>query len=218
MKQVNIKVCGLAHTENIHEVAATRPDYMGFIFYAKSPRYAVSLNVGVMKELGSMAITTGVFVDAEIADVVKTAEKYSLRAIQLHGIETPAYCQELRVQLPKIELIKAFGVDSAFNFQRLLAYEDCVDYFLFDTQSAAKGGTGKRFDWSLLLNYADSKPYFLSGGIGPEDVSEIKAIGDPRLYAVDINSRFEVSAGVKDASMAREFIQNIRSVNRLNIK
>ena len=119
-----------------------------------------------------------------------------LDAVQLHGTESPAFCREILTL--NVEVIKAFGVDEHFDFNILNEYTDSVDYFLFDTRTPAHGGSGKLFDWTLLQQNKTTKPFFLSGGIDIEQLDEIRQIDDSRLYAIDVNSRFEISPGMKD--------------------
>jgi phosphoribosylanthranilate isomerase len=201
-----LKICGMKVPSNILEVAALRPAYMGFIFYKGSKRYIADLPAGVIDALPSSIKKTGVFVDASLEEVVAAIAVYSLDAVQLHGNESEAYCKALKDAENKVEIIKAFGVDEEFDFGRLGSYADVVDYFLFDTKTEGHGGSGLSFSWELLQKYTLAKPYFLSGGIGLEALSEVQNITDPRLYAVDVNSRFELEPGVKDITKLKEII------------
>jgi phosphoribosylanthranilate isomerase len=151
--------------------------------------------------------TTGVFVDEEIEVVKAHIYKYNLKAVQLHGHESADYCKDIKAT--GVELIKAFGVNENFDFQQLEAYLNVVDKFLFDTQTPQHGGSGKVFDWMLLATYPFDKPYFLSGGIDLVHVAAIKQITDPRLYAIDVNSKFELAPGLKDVEKLKEFFKEI---------
>ena len=197
----------MRQASNIAAIAELQPDYMGFIFYQKSPRFISEVSSELIKYVPASIKTTGVFVDEELEVVKFYLIKYNLKAIQLHGKESVAYCEALKST--GIEVIKAFGVNEDFEFDQLKAYDHAVDYFLFDTQSPVHGGSGKVFDWSLLANYHLEKPYFLSGGIGPEQVTMIKEINDPRLYAIDVNSKFEIEPGLKDPIKLAEFVKAI---------
>lgn len=187
---MKIKVCGMKYPENISAVAALQPDYMGFIFYPQSPRFAAELDI-----VEASALKTGVFVDENEGKVKKLVGKYQLDAIQLHGSETPQYCKLFK---GKVTVIKAFGVDENFDFEKLNDYEGCVDYFLFDTKTGKHGGSGQTFDWYLLNKYKLNVPFFLSGGLSLENMEEVKAIDHPQFYGVDLNSRFEIEPGLKD--------------------
>ena len=187
---MKIKVCGMKYPENISAVAALQPDYMGFIFYPQSPRFAAELDI-----VEASALKTGVFVDENEGKVKKLVGKYQLDAIQLHGSETPQYCKLFK---GKVTVIKAFGVDENFDFEKLNDYEGCVDYFLFDTKTGKHGGSGQTFDWYLLNKYKLNVPFFLSGGLSLENMEEVKAIDHPQFYGVDLNSRFEIAPGLKD--------------------
>ena len=209
MKRPELKICGMLHPENIAEVAALQPDYLGFIFFKGSKRYAAGLDPEVVKALPQQIRRTGVFVNEAAEVVLELVHQYGLNAVQLHGAESPEYCREIAQYVkaiqPEFKVIKSFGVNVEFDFQQLEAYLGVVDYFLFDTQTPDHGGSGKKFDWSLLDKYKLDVPYFLSGGIGPESVEALNGISDPRLLAIDINSRFELEAGLKDAGKLKEF-------------
>ena len=188
----------MKYVENIKSIADLNPDYLGFIFYDRSKRNFT----GTIPELPKQIKKTGVFVNEEIAVVVSLQEKHQLQAIQLHGDESVAYVQELKRCLSnKIEIIKVVGLKNDAYFEELIPYEKEVDYFLFDTKGKDRGGNGVKFDWSVLKEYPFSKPFFLSGGIGPNDaqlVKEVKKSGLP-IYAVDINSKFEDKPGLKNS-------------------
>ncbi|WP_443943599.1 phosphoribosylanthranilate isomerase [Pedobacter sp. AW1-32] len=207
---LKIKVCGMTLAANIAAVAAAKPEYMGFIFYDKSPRAISSVSAELIKYIPAEIKTVGVFVNETPQIVRKNVSQFNLSAVQLHGQENPAYCTELKKEFQQLEIIKAFGIDEDFDFDSLEPYLNVVDYFLFDTKTKMHGGSGKTFDWSILAQYTFFKPYFLSGGIDLEHHTSIKNIKDERLYALDINSKFETQAGVKNAEKVSEFIQEIR--------
>lgn len=195
----------MKYPDNIAALVALQPDYMGFIFYDQSKRFVGNLDQEIIKSIPETTKATGVFVNEDLEQLVRIAQAYQLKALQLHGSESVDYCTQLKSILPHIELIKAFGINESFNFETLTAYANSIDYFLFDTQTAAHGGSGKTFNWQLLDAYKMHTPYFLSGGIGLEQVGEIRKIMDPRLYAVDLNSRFEIDAAVKDIEQLKTF-------------
>ena len=206
MNKLKLKVCGMKLAANIAAVAALRPDYLGFIFYDKSPRLISDVSAELIKYIPAEIKTVGVFVDEELDVVKKKINLYQLKAVQLHGSESPGYCAALKSIFGEIEVIKAFGVDEDFDFNVLKEYMDAVDFFLFDTKTKAHGGSGKTFDWKMLDDYKLDKPYFLSGGIDLQHAAAIKQIEDSKLYALDINSRFEVEPGVKDVEKVKTFI------------
>ena len=207
MKKLAIKVCGMRQAANIAAVATLHPNYMGFIFYPKSPRYVNEVSAELIKYIPPSIKTVGVFVNEEL-DVVKSfVFKHQLKAVQLHGAEDVSYCEALKET--GLEVIKAFGIGPDFDFQALNEYLPAVDYFLFDTQTAAHGGSGKVFDWQLLENYELDKLYFLSGGIDIMHLEDIKSMTDHRLYALDVNSKFELEPGLKDVDKLKEFFEKI---------
>lgn len=209
---VKLKICGMKQPANIEEIAALRPDYLGFIFYTGSKRYVEGLAPTSLSILPEEIKRTGVFVNEDLDIVLQQASSFGLKAIQLHGDETPEFCRQLKIQLPELEIIKAFGIHPDFNFQKLIPYIGNVDFFLFDTQTKEHGGSGKVFNWSLLQNYQGSTPYFLSGGIGLEQTSELQTIDDERLYAIDVNSRFEKEPGLKDLDKLKEFKNRLSGI------
>jgi phosphoribosylanthranilate isomerase len=202
---LKLKVCGMRDPSNIREILEVKPDYMGFIFYKKSKRYAGDLNPVILDDLPSTVKRTGVFVDENLKEIERIVDAYKLDAVQLHGKETAMFCKALKEL--GLEVVKAFGIDANFNFSDLEQYVSVVDYFLFDTQTKEHGGSGKTFDWLLLNKYKLSTPYFLSGGIDLNSVDAIDALNDSRLFAVDVNSRFEITAGIKDLNKLINFKQ-----------
>ena len=189
--------------ENIEQVSGLYPDYMGFIFYEKSKRNFE----GVIPKLPKSIKKTGVFVNEYPEIVISLVEEYQLEAIQLHGDETVTYIKQLKTHLPSIEIIKVFGIKDEFNFDVLTPFLPLVDYFLFDTKGKERGGNGVQFDWSVLDAYPYEKPFFLSGGIGLKDVLDIQKIIDSNLpiYALDINSKFEIEPGLKNINEVKTF-------------
>ncbi|MBU2526775.1 MAG: phosphoribosylanthranilate isomerase [Bacteroidetes bacterium] len=190
---MKLKICGLKFSENIQAVAGLAPDYMGFIFWEQSPRFFT----GNIPELPKNIRKTGVFVDAPIDDVREKIEKHQLQAVQLHGKETPEYCRQLATL--KVEIIKVFSIGATFDFYQLEAYEEVCDFYLFDTKGKLPGGNGYVFDWEVLKKYNSPKPFFLSGGIGLDEVEQVKKIreADLPVYAIDVNSKFETEPGLK---------------------
>jgi phosphoribosylanthranilate isomerase len=204
---MKIKVCGMRTPENIDALMGLNPDYMGLIFYAKSPRYVAGLPADYLQSLPSAVLKTGVFVNEDAETICSLIEQYQLNAVQLHGNESAEVCQQLR---SKATVLKAFGVDKKFDFDQLNSYTESVDYFLFDTKTDAHGGSGKTFDWEVLSNYKLDVPFFLSGGLSLENLENIKHIKHPAFYGVDLNSRFETEPGIKDIDKLREAINILR--------
>ena len=200
---MKLKVCGMKFVENIEQVSGLCPDYMGFIFYEKSKRNFE----GVIPKLPKSIKKTGVFVNEYPEILVSLVEEYQLEAIQLHGDETIAYIKQIKTYLPSIEIIKVFGIKDEFNFELLKPCLQVVDYFLFDTKGKERGGNGYQFDWSILEAYPYEKPFFLSGGIGLKEVVDVQKVLDSDLpmYAIDINSKFEIEPGLKNINDIKIF-------------
>ena len=198
--------------ENIGGILESQPDYLGLIFHEKSPRFVgKEPDEGIIKALQKYPSKTGVFVNKSVAEVLQTADVWGLNAIQLHGQESPAYCLEIKKTGKTI--LKAFSISEKFDFDTLQAYSGCCDYFLFDTKGKLPGGTGKKFNWVLLEKYTMNTPFFLSGGISPEDIEDIRDFKHPQLAGLDINSGFETGPAMKDVEKAKEFIRLIRNMN-----
>lgn len=188
-------------------MVALHPDYLGFIFYAPSPR---NIEIETLPEGVKNIVKVGVFVDAPLEFINEKIKRYDLKIIQLHGNETPEFCKEIKKI--GLEIWKVFSVKDRFDFEKLSPYENIVDAFLFDTKGTKKGGNGLVFDWSILERYPSKKPIILSGGIGLDEVSSLQKIKQSGLpiMAVDVNSRFEKKAGVKDRLKIESFIKAMR--------
>lgn len=198
---MKLKVCGMRSPDNILALSQLAPDYMGFIFWEYSKRFVNAPT----PHLPNTIKKTGVFVNASLDYIKDIATQHQLQTLQLHGSESPDFCQKLKTT--ELEIIKAFGVGSNFDFSVLKPYESVCDYFLFDTKGELPGGNGSSFEWSLLRDYPAKKPFFLSGGIGPKDQDAISSIINLNLpiYAIDINSKFEIEPGQKNIELIKQF-------------
>jgi len=205
---VKIKVCGMRDPGNIRDVGLLRPDFMGFIFYPGSKRYVGDSSENLFENVPEGVNKVGVFVNEEVRNIIRLAGNHGFTYVQLHGNETPDECRQLG--LSGLIVIKAFSLSGKKDLEPVSSYENTCDYLLFDTPGAGWGGTGKQFDWSLLYDLESSQPFFLSGGIGAEDLEALKKLDLPGLYAVDVNSRFETAAGIKDIAALDGFIKKLR--------
>ena len=206
---MKLKICGMKYPENILEVGALLPDYMGFIFWEKSARH---FN-GIIPELPKSIQKVGVFVNATLEEILEKIEKNDLQAVQLHGEESVDFCETLKKKIPKeMEVIKVFSILDTFDFAALKPYEPVCDYFLFDTKGKLPGGNGSTFDWKVLEKYPSSKPFFLSGGIGIEEMEAVNEILKTNLpvYAIDVNSKFEIEPGLKNIELLYSFKNNLK--------
>ena len=174
---------------------------MGFIFWPRSSRYVSERPA----YLPTQCKRVGVFVDENIETVRRIADDYTLDYIQLHGHESPDYC----AQLDGYKLIKAFNIATPVDLAVTHLYEGVVDLFLFDTKGKSVGGNGEKFDWSVLSAYDGNTPFLLSGGIGPDDAERVKAFRHEKCIGIDLNSRFELAPGMKDAAALRKFINEL---------
>lgn len=210
-----IKVCGMREAENIRQVEALGIDWMGFIFYPRSPRFvgealAGASAVGAVREPPVRRV--GVFVNASLEEMMEVAQKYKLDYLQLHGKESADDCYAL--QKRGFSLIKAFSIATEEDLEKTNEYEGRVDYFLFDTKCEGYGGSGKQFDWSVLAAYKGSTPFLLSGGIRPESLESLRHFHHPRLTGLDLNSGFETAPGMKDVAKLKGFVKEVKKLDR----
>lgn len=202
-QRLKIKVCGNREVENLKQVGNLMPDYIGFVFYPKSKRVVKSEGYS-FQNIASGVKRVGVFVNASIEDIKEKTKAYNLDYIQLHGNESPEFSEKIGHIRP---VFKAFQVNNDFNFTILNNYLSSTYAFVFDTASEQYGGSGKKFNWHKLEEYKKDKPFLLSGGIGPKDIDSIKGFKHSSLLGIDINSRFEISSGMKDIEKLKQFFK-----------
>jgi len=199
-------------TQNREAVEALDVDLLGYIFYAPSKRF-----VGDLPDAGlfqSEKPKVGVFVDENAFEILGLAKNFDFEYVQLHGKENPKTCGILKNQ--GLKVLKAFSMDVKFNFSATEPYEGVVDYFLFDTKTKHHGGSGKKFNWEILEKYKGETPFFLSGGIGPDDAENIKQISHTKLAGVDLNSGFEDDPGLKNIEKLKQFIIELKKHNEIS--
>lgn len=212
MSRIKLKICGLRSRENVDEVLRIKPDFIGFIFYKSSPRF-----VGEGYEWIGKLVTdprtrkVAIFVDDSIENILKITQVSGIDYVQLHGTEKPETCMILRKK--GLRVIKVFSVDDHFSFEEMKEYPGTVDFFMFDTRGKYHGGNGIPFDWSLLEKYPYQVPFFLSGGIGIDNIRHVKYLNHPMLYAVDANSRLESMPGIKDSSLLEKFREEFEKMS-----
>lgn len=199
-----IKVCGMTNGENIRQTEELGVDFIGFIFYPRSPRFLFEMPT----YLPVRSRRIGVFVNESKDNILMYADRFGLDYIQLHGNESPEYCHNL--QATGMKLIKAFSIATPRDLSSVSAYEGLCQYYLFDTKTPQYGGSGNQFDWTLLNRYTGNTPFLLSGGINQYSATAIRNFHHPRLAGVDINSRFESSPGLKDIGRIQTFISELR--------
>ena len=211
---MKLKVCGMRDVENITALIELKPDFIGFIFYDKSPRFVEnSLNMEYLGKIPSSIKKVGVFVNATVDYILQTSRKYGLNYAQLHGNETPDFCKNLRQK--GVSIIKAFSVDDNFVFSQLNNYKPHVDFFLFDAKGNNHGGNGVTFDWQILKRYDNQKPYLLAGGLDLDNINLVHEIS-PKPYAIDVNSKFELEPGLKDINKISDLIAKLKPKEGFN--
>jgi phosphoribosylanthranilate isomerase len=209
---MRIKVCGMTLPEQVEMLPGLGATFAGFIFYPKSPRYVFRhITSDQIKKINTIN-KVGVFVNASVEEVLSMVDECRLQMVQLHGDEPPKYCERLA---DYVSVVKAFRISDNDSIEWMIRpYMDMCDMFMFDTMGAGYGGTGKKFDWNMLKGSNVGKPFFLSGGIQPEDTTALKEFANEpvakALFAVDINSKFETLPGVKDMEKVERFIQEFK--------
>lgn len=224
MKRIKniVKVCGLRDSENIRQVAALGVDWIGMIFWEKSPRNVTMIpsHAGIIPDRASLSplatnnspLKVGVFVDEMAQNIITRVVNFQLDLIQLHGHEIPTLIRNLRRTLADIrpvKVIKAISVSSRDDIAAYKDYADCVDYFLFDTKCPSVGGSGQQFDWSVLDGYDGEVPFLLSGGIGPDDAERVRNFQHPKCIGIDLNSKFETEPAMKDVAAIGKFLNEL---------
>lgn len=215
MRRLIIKVCGMRDAGNIRRVEQLAPDWMGFICWEGSRRYVGPTPAYLPRRCSRV----GVFVNPDLPTVLQETGRLGLQLIQLHGQETPDFCRGVKEEMERkgheVRLIKAFSMAPGAPFPDTAAYEPVCDYFLFDTQCAGVGGSGRNFDWTILQQYRGRTPFLLSGGIGPDSVACLRDFSHPRWAGIDVNSRFELSPALKDADSLGLFMGQIRGQDNM---
>ena len=208
---MRVKVCGMTLPEQLEQLGPMGVTFGGLIFYPKSPRYVFKhLTTSRIRKENSVN-KVGVFVNAGIEEVLHMVDECRLHMVQLHGDETPKYCEKIA---DYVSVVKAFRISENDNIEWMIRpYMDVCDMFMFDTMGAGYGGTGKKFNWNMLKDASIGKPFFLSGGIEPGDEEKLKEFTSlpigKALFSVDINSKFEVTPGIKDMAKVKEFVQKL---------
>jgi len=212
---MRVKVCGMTDIDQVRQLDEIGVEFCGFIFYPKSPRYVFKhVPATEIKKIKGHINKVGVFVNAYADDILKTVDDCGLYLVQLHGDETPRECEKISSY---VTTVKAFRLSEPDNILwKIKDYQDVVDMFLFDTEGAGYGGTGKKFNWEVLKGLNIRKPFFLSGGIQPDDTDKLKLFAQDAvakdLFAVDVNSRFEITHGIKDVQKIKNFVTDLKTV------
>ncbi|TAE41770.1 MAG: phosphoribosylanthranilate isomerase [Runella slithyformis] len=207
---MKLKVCGMRDADNLAALVELKPEFIGFIFYDKSPRFVGDMDEAVARAVPKSIKKVGVFVNATPEYVLRMTKKYELQFAQLHGQETPDFCRQLKMR--GVNIIKAFAIDESFNFTSLNNFKPHTDFFLFDTKGAQPGGNGEVFDWNLLRRYDNDKPFFLSGGLSLQNIDLVSELEGMKVYGLDINSKFETAPAQKDIEKIAELIAILRPV------
>ena len=206
---MKLKVCGMRDSKNIEQLLALKPDYMGFIFYGKSPRDVEGiLDENLLSSFPESTKKVGVFVNASLQEVKEKVARFGLDYVQLHGDESVEYVADLFAV--GIKVMKVFSIGESFDFAEVGQYNPYVDFFLFDTKGKSRGGNGEVFDWEILNEYDQKTPFFLSGGIDLENVDALKGLEGMNIHAVDVNSKFELAAGMKDIERIKKLTSSLR--------
>jgi phosphoribosylanthranilate isomerase len=214
---MKLKVCGLTKINQIQELISLNTNFLGFIFYEKSPRFVLNhLSLDEISEINHQG-KVGVFVNETVEKLTEISEKSNLNFIQLHGDEDEEFIKRLRQMLNEnTKIIKVIRIgDDKKNFEneikKMSNLKSQISNLLFDTDSKAFGGTGKTFDWQILNEIEIPIPYFLSGGISLENIHQLSTINHQPL-AIDINSKFEIEPGNKNLEKIKKFTQIVNKI------
>ncbi len=217
-----VKVCGMREPENLTQLLQLPVDWIGFIFYPPSRRYVdegrLSTWIKSNESLFEGKKKVGVFVNAQMDELLRAVHAFDLDMLQLHGEEQPDYLADLSRfralgSLRDMEVIKAFRLGPDFDFSQVEAHQPFCQYFLFDTLGKERGGTGQSFDWSLLEGYTYDTPFILSGGIGPQSLPALNGFSHPVWAGIDLNSQFELEPGRKNVERLDTFLQELKTNN-----
>jgi phosphoribosylanthranilate isomerase len=208
---MRIKVCGMTQPEQVEKLSGMGVTFAGFIFYPKSPRYVFKHMTTTQIRKENNINKVGVFVNASVEEILHMVDECRLHMVQLHGDESPKFCEKIA---DYVSVVKAFRIGANDSMEWMIKpYMDVCDMFMFDTMGSGYGGTGKKFDWNVLKGQTIGKPFFLSGGIEPGDEQKLKEFTQEpvakALFAIDVNSRFEVSPGIKDMDKISTFCKNL---------
>ena len=203
-----VKVCGMRDEANLKEVVALKPNYIGLIFYQKSPRYVSDeFSQSLCSSINGIK-KVGVFVNETLENILDKTAKFGLDCVQLHGNETSELCSQIKDN--GVEVFKAFNISDMTDFVQTENFVGVCDLFIFDTKTPSYGGSGIKFDWSVLDEYKFSTPFLLSGGIGEDDAKLVSQINHDKMIGVDLNSKFELSPAYKDVAKLKRFLNRIR--------
>jgi len=207
---MKLKICGMTEQKNINLISELQPDFLGFIFWKDSKRHCEN----IIEVIPDSIQKVGVFVNANYNEIVDKIIAHKLNFVQLHGDETADFCLEMKKT--NIKVIKSITIDNKFNFNELEYKKECVDYFLFDTKGELPGGNGTTFDWEILKQYKEDIPYFLSGGIGLDELPKLEKFlqseAAKNCIAIDINSQFEDEPGIKNKQKIKEFQEKLNKI------
>ncbi len=208
---MRIKVCGITQLDQLKSLQVIGIDFAGLIFYNHSKRFAERHISKIADEVKQTSIPkVGVFVNNDEPYILDCVFKYGLSMVQLHGEEPPSFCEKIRTSVP---VMKAISTADMPNEKKMNAYNDSCDYILFDTKTEGFGGSGLKFNWDEINTINVQLPFFLSGGISIDDVEAVKAFSHAHYFGIDINSRFEISPGIKDLDLVKKFVQGLKEEN-----
>jgi phosphoribosylanthranilate isomerase len=206
---MKLKVCGMTSFEQLQKLDQLGVDFAGLIFYKNSKRFVGNKLSDQKSEIRNLKIKKiGVFVNAEIDTLKKEVNEYGLTYVQLHGDESAEFCRRVK---DFVHVIKVIRINDQSDLEKeLTVFEEACDYLLFDTDSKQYGGTGKQFNWNRLIQSDVKKPFFLSGGIGLEDIDKIKNFHHPMFFAIDVNSRLESEPGIKNMEKVEQLMNALK--------
>jgi phosphoribosylanthranilate isomerase len=212
---MRIKICGIMKPDQGAAIVQLGIDSLGFICVPSSPRYVTPAQIATIGQalpaVGYPVKKIGVFANADLGTIAATLAEGQLTGIQLHGDESIAFCQQARINLPGVELIKAIRVRDQADLERAKSYSAIVDYLLLDAYHPEQlGGTGQAIDWAMLAQFQPDCPWLLAGGLRPDNIAQ--ALAQLKPNGVDLSSGVEHSPGDKDLQKVALLVDRVRTI------
>jgi phosphoribosylanthranilate isomerase len=210
---MKVKLCGFTEENSLKVAIANKCDFLGFVFYDKSPRYITPEAAARIAALVPPSIAkAAVLVDPSEEFLQEITQKFHPDFFQFHGNETPDFLKKVSQKFPQIKIIKAVRISSREDLEQTKNFEDCVDFLMLDSKIKGElGGSGKSFDWTILQNFHSKKPWFLSGGLNVNNIEEALKISGATM--IDVSSGIEEIRGKKSPKLINEFMKKIRDLN-----
>ncbi|MGI2905422.1 phosphoribosylanthranilate isomerase [Tolypothrix sp. VBCCA 56010] len=213
---MRVKICGITQPEQGQAIAYAGATALGFICVPSSPRYVSAAQIrAVVAQLPETTDTIGVFANSTFDEIAQTVADSGLTGVQLHGDESTEFCYQVRQSLPDVEIIKALRIRSLEDFELAATYTKSVNTLLLDAYHPQQlGGTGKTLDWNMLQQFNPSCPWFLAGGLTPDNI--VEALNQVKPSGIDLSSGVERAPGDKDLDKVAQLFARLRTKTQLD--